>query len=571
MGSADCWSIGSRVEVTSKEPGFKGAWFDAVVVEPPVYHKSKFKKKRLTLIEYTNLLSEDGQSPLREYTDSIFVRPLPPGEPEGEGEQQTVMEEKLVVDTYDRDGWWTGVIAKITEQGNYLVAFEDPPHVLEFPRDRLRLHWEFQDGKWTLPPKCLEFSDHLNEMIASADAQNIISVKDSEVSNAAPISRIITHSTPNPNEMFASSTVGSSEKEVEQQRSSCDSPCFMPPKKPKTLNEPSIKRKSSSQSKDVGKSQEGKRRRLVKLHAMSENASATGKEKRTDEASCAANGLGFPVIPVKHLSASGKHSVAKVVEDVTAGNITNSGVKELLLKELHTQVLDRSEHSRLGGADQVKEAKEVIQFEVDEDLEGDDRPNQNLPFVKTSPIWKAVESLEVFKKFPQAPHFLPLSDTKAGSREGLAIAKMVTFANTVQMASKLKITDSKSRFNTCLEDLVELEMHGFDAQVIKSHLLRLLSLKDELEKLDKKWDEAETQISVLKDERVKIEEKIEKIIKEMKRFEEELILALAEKEEKDSEITLWRTSVDIMHEAVQNAQQEFEEHLNNFPGEEEEW
>ncbi|KAI6689711.1 hypothetical protein NL676_026539 [Syzygium grande] len=85
MGSADYWSKGSRVEVTSKEQGFKGAWFNAMVGEPPVYHKSKFKKKRLTLIEYTNLRSEDGHTPLREYSDAIFIRPLPPGEEE-EGE-----------------------------------------------------------------------------------------------------------------------------------------------------------------------------------------------------------------------------------------------------------------------------------------------------------------------------------------------------------------------------------------------------------------------------------------------------------------------------------------------------
>lgn len=42
------------------------------------------------------------------------------------------------------------------------------------------------------------------------------------------------------------------------------------------LNEPSNKKKHTSQSKDMGNSQPGKRRRLVKLHARTENASATG-------------------------------------------------------------------------------------------------------------------------------------------------------------------------------------------------------------------------------------------------------------------------------------------------------
>jgi len=40
-------------------------------------------------------------------------------------------------------------------------------------------------------------------------------------------------------------------------------------------------------------------------------------------------------------AASKKHRVAKVAKDVTAGNITNSGVKGLLLKEFKPQVLDR--------------------------------------------------------------------------------------------------------------------------------------------------------------------------------------------------------------------------------------
>ncbi|XP_030539167.1 DUF724 domain-containing protein 10-like isoform X2 [Rhodamnia argentea] len=563
MGSAEYWSKGSRVEVTSKETGFKGAWFDAIVVEPPVYHKSKYKKKRLTLIEYTTLLSDDGDTPLREYSDAIFIRPLPPGEGE-----EVVLEENLVVDTYDRDGWWAGVIARITKQGDYLVAFDDPPHVLVFPRDRLRLHRDFLNGRWSLPPKFSEFSDYLNELIALAEGHNTNNGKATEVCVTALIPCSIKQSTPN--EMLTSSNVGSSEKETEQQSSRYDSLRFLPPKKKrKTLNEPSSENNCASQSKDTGTSNQKKRRRLVKLHARTENASRTGNKKGADEGSSAANELGFPVTPVEHLNASEKHSVAKVVEDV-AGDRTNSGVKGSMLGELHSQVLDRSEHSRLGGVNQVNEAREIIQVEEDADLEGeiegDTRPNQRptLPFVKTSPVWKAVESLEVFQKFPQAPHFLPLSDSKAGCREGLAIAKMVTFANTVQMASKLKITDPKSRFTSCLEDLGELEVHGFDAQVIKSRLTRLLSIKDGLKKVDKKWDEAEAQISGLKNERVKIEEKIEKIIKEMRRFQDKLILALTEKEKKDFEITILSTSVDIMHEAVQSAQHEFEEHLNDL-------
>lgn len=30
------------------------------------------------------------------------------------------------------------------------------------------------------------------------------------------------------------------------------------------------------------------------------------------------------------------------------------------------------------------------------------------PFMKSSPIWKTIESMEIFEVIPQNPHFLPL-------------------------------------------------------------------------------------------------------------------------------------------------------------------
>lgn len=166
---------------------------------------------------------------------------------------------------------------------------------------------------------------------------------------------------------------------------------------------------------------------------------------------------------------------------------------------------------------------------------------------------------EVFQKFPQAPDFLSLSTSKDECCEGLIFAKMVTFATTVQMASKLEITDSTCRFTTCLEDLQNLENDGFNVREIKPHLMRLLLIKNGHDKLKEESNEAEAQITSLENENVRIEENIAKIIEARSRLKEEKNLALEKKEKRDSEMKTLRTSDDIRRHLIQSTQHEFEE------------
>ncbi|KAJ6729340.1 AGENET DOMAIN-CONTAINING PROTEIN-RELATED [Salix viminalis] len=51
--------------------------------------------------------------------------------------------------------------------------------------------------------------------------------------------------------------------------------------------------------------------------------------------------------------------------------------------------------------------------------------NQSVPFVKRSPVWNTIESMEVFQIIPQKPHFHPLTECKGEYREGSAIGIMV--------------------------------------------------------------------------------------------------------------------------------------------------
>lgn len=149
----------SIVEVTSKISGYIGSWYEAKVLKPPQLPKSKFKRKRETLVEYTNLLNKNQTRLLRESVDAVLVRPLPPmivADLAEEEEEEMIFEVGDEVNTYDRDGWWAGVLDRVVrrrmedgkEEESYVVRFEDPKHEIEFLGHELRLHLDWYEGKW---------------------------------------------------------------------------------------------------------------------------------------------------------------------------------------------------------------------------------------------------------------------------------------------------------------------------------------------------------------------------------------------------------------------------------------
>ncbi|KAG6704193.1 hypothetical protein I3842_07G123500 [Carya illinoinensis] len=137
------FSLGTEVEVSSDEPGFKGSCYLATIIELPT--PKKLKKAR---VEYRTLLTDDGSEQLKEYVDQACIRPLPPQEVAAQD-----LEHGEVVGAYCRDGWWTGVVVKVLGNSKYRVFFENPPDVIEFDRKDLRVHLEWVKGKWVRPEK----------------------------------------------------------------------------------------------------------------------------------------------------------------------------------------------------------------------------------------------------------------------------------------------------------------------------------------------------------------------------------------------------------------------------------
>ncbi|XP_039043550.1 DUF724 domain-containing protein 2-like [Hibiscus syriacus] len=137
---------GAPVEVSSDDEGFRGAWYSATILEIPP--KSASKKRKKALVKYKTLLADDGSSPLTEHVDPAYIRPLPPND-----KGTAHLDVNDVVDASYRDGWWTGVVRKVFKKSKYRVYFDNPPDVIEFDREALRVHWSWIDGRWVRPEK----------------------------------------------------------------------------------------------------------------------------------------------------------------------------------------------------------------------------------------------------------------------------------------------------------------------------------------------------------------------------------------------------------------------------------
>ncbi|KAK2974260.1 hypothetical protein RJ640_016746 [Escallonia rubra] len=175
--------------------------------------------------------------------------------------------------------------------------------------------------------------------------------------------------------------------------------------------------------------------------------------------------------------------------------------------------------------------------------------NQSLPFLKCSPLWKAIESMEVYKKMPQTPHFSPLRECKDESREGLAISGMVTFATVVEKASNLQFSSPRTIIDSYLETLGQLEVHGFNVEAVQARLNEMLSNKDVGGQLQTESKEVETHIMAHNVEKTELEKQINEINAKMRQLKEKLVLATTSKEIKDAEIATLESKRAFLREA----------------------
>ncbi|XVF65865.1 hypothetical protein PTKIN_Ptkin09bG0285400 [Pterospermum kingtungense] len=181
-----------------------------------------------------------------------------------------------------------------------------------------------------------------------------------------------------------------------------------------------------------------------------------------------------------------------------------------------------------------------------------------LPFVKSLPMWKEVESMDIFQVMPQNPHFHPLAELKEILREGLAVGHMLNFASIVQKTSKLTVADRRNLFTSILDALPDFEILGFDIKAIRDRTSVLLLMKDRYEHLQDHSKDVKLQVKQYSDELTKINEEVDANYKKMRELEEKQALLLSMKETKTSQITTLQVSSDITTGDIQRVENDFE-------------
>ncbi|CAN6372385.1 unnamed protein product [Urochloa humidicola] len=106
-----------------------------------------------------------------------------------------------------------------------------------------------------------------------------------------------------------------------------------------------------------------------------------------------------------------------------------------------------------------------------------------VPFVKTTlQLWSAFDEMDIFKEFPQQPHFLPLQQYLPELREEKALILMLKFSNIVKSIRKSSIADNERSFEEEKSVLAELKTHGFDVHCFETLLDELIKMKLEYTK-----------------------------------------------------------------------------------------
>ncbi|GAA0187433.1 hypothetical protein LIER_34721 [Lithospermum erythrorhizon] len=182
-----------------------------------------------------------------------------------------------------------------------------------------------------------------------------------------------------------------------------------------------------------------------------------------------------------------------------------------------------------------------------------------LSFKKNTSLWVVVESMEVFRKMPQKPHFRPLLSFKESSREGFALACMVNFCSAVESISKLQFDDPKEKMDDILDTLIDLESHGFSVQVLRDRMSELVSIKENHAQLCAQVDNMNKEVILSFLDKYEQDNEINEINEEMKKLQERIANAESIKEIKDGEIAGLESRRQDLEDAMRRTRSLFED------------
>ncbi|KAK1375729.1 Duf724 domain-containing protein 6 [Heracleum sosnowskyi] len=125
---------GDDVEITSKEDGFEGSFYEAILI-------AKVSDNDY-IVQYNTLMKDDLSGPLRAFMSGDEIRPAPE-----EMTAENGFQIKQRVDVFYHDGWWTGKVIK-TVGSKYRVRFEHSEDQGDYSSSQMRVHRDWVNGQW---------------------------------------------------------------------------------------------------------------------------------------------------------------------------------------------------------------------------------------------------------------------------------------------------------------------------------------------------------------------------------------------------------------------------------------
>ncbi|CAA2974419.1 Hypothetical predicted protein [Olea europaea subsp. europaea] len=571
---------GRKLEVSFDIEDCGDAWFPTTIRE--------YLGNLSFLVEYWSKKIGDKAQNLKVNTTSLHIRPCPPVL---EDKRFTLFEK---VEAFFDFGWWSGVITKELEDSRYIVFLKQIKKHKKFHQSELRPHMEWKNGKWFTSSQGVSIlsSDNGNEGLKPKCADgNAVSVLVGSSGNRKDNSEEeipcslnsrenqIKQSTPPQKKFKEENVVSVAFMAREKSSEECDHVSVNPASLSIGTNsreqhaamdqssyEPSRGKIIIKQSAKAETIQKRKRGRTPKRFIKGSQAPVTDSSSRgkTTELNC--------------IMKEVEKVIAEVPHNEDDHNEDDNELLSNLNEEMHgPSTFDTSRILPVRTMEQcmVSSKKQEKPFELTNRCEThkgsgmqasgfEDNgaivlsEQQILPFVKKNVLWKTIESMEIFGKAPQKPHFQPLEHFKESLREGLAIGYMVTFASVVEKASKLLFNDPKSIMVDILETLSDLEKYGFDVGVVRDRVLELIAMKDKHEKLLSQVEELNSQIAQQNLEKSKIDEEIGKISTQIIELQKKLSLAESSKELKGQAIASLQSRLEEIEENIRTAEFDFE-------------
>ncbi|RID49940.1 hypothetical protein BRARA_H00702 [Brassica rapa] len=420
----------TEVEVSYEEDGVKGAWYRAILEDSPT--KSQ---RKLLRVRYRTLLKEDLSSHLTEIVDHSLIRPVPPKD---DGAEE--FEEGSVVDAYYKGGWWSGLVVKRKEEdGTYLVYFDSPPDINQFERKQLRAHLDWSGSKWVRPE---------NKELGKSEFSSgtMVELRWSSAWRPAMIIKKV-------------------ENEERFIVKYCDDTSFRCSKR---------SRISVIDSREVRPRQP---------------LCSVGEYELLDRVEVVVGSVWCEGV-VRGIVFKGRYMVSFGETKVASVQVSCSDVRPPMEWEdgiWHKRPKTKSKFfgkfycrkRKRGHVQHKSDLNDTVRTPTSnvEDTQATDTMRV-LPFANKSPLWKIYETMEVFKKLPQRPHFSPLIEsTSEDFREGSALGMMATFSGLLEKLKDMEADVTVSELDSLKDTFTKQEEHGFDVTRPLSRINKLLALK----------------------------------------------------------------------------------------------